>query len=101
MDIEILLKKNPWWKGPEEFKSDPDYQKWLEKKIKWIPKIVTELKLEPFALHFILGPRQVGKTTALKLLIKDLLTHLEPKAIFYFRCDELSDYKELAELLLY
>lgn len=46
------------------------------------------------------GPRQVGKTTLLKLLVKRLLDNgVEPRAIFYFRCDQLADYKEL-ELVL-
>ncbi len=99
MDLEILIKKNPWWKGKEYFKDDNDYKKWKEKKIKWIPKIINEIKLKPFSLHFIFGPRQAGKTTLLKLLIKRLLEKRNPKSIFYFRCDEVADYKELREIL--
>jgi predicted AAA+ superfamily ATPase len=99
MQIEVLAEKNPWWKGKEYFEKDHDYLKWLEKKIRWMPKIIKEIELRPFSLNFIFGPRQVGKTTALKLLIKDLLQHTEPKAIFYFRCEEIADYKELDELL--
>jgi predicted AAA+ superfamily ATPase len=33
------------------------------------------------------------------LLIKDLLSHTREKAVFYFRCDELSDFKELDEVI--
>ena len=36
----------------------------------------------------------------LKLLIKKLLSEgIDGKRIFYFRCDMLSDYKELNEVL--
>ncbi len=99
MNFDILLEKNPWWKGKEHFKEDQDYLKWQEKSINWIPKIINEIELKPFSLNFIFGPRQVGKTTALKLLIKEILEKINPKSVFYFRCDEISDYKELDELL--
>jgi hypothetical protein len=103
MDIEILASKNVWWKGKEYLeKEDEDYKKWKSRKVRWIPELIEKIHLDPFSLHFILGPRQVGKTTLIKLLIKKILEEggvREPKAIFYFRCDELKDYKELKEIL--
>lgn len=102
MELELLLEKNPWWKGPEHFeREDPDYLSWKEKKIRWIPKVIKEIGLTPFSLNFVFGPRQVGKTTALKLLVKELLETKKQaaKSIFYFRCDEIADYRELDELL--
>jgi predicted AAA+ superfamily ATPase len=69
-------------------------------KIKWIPLCIDEISLKPFSLNFVFGPRQVGKTTLLKLLIKKLLEQgIEKERIFYFRCDKLADYKELDEVL--
>jgi len=50
-------------------------------------------------LHFLSGPRQVGKTTAIKILIHQLLEKKDPKSIFYYSCDELIDNKELGEVL--
>jgi hypothetical protein len=98
MDFEILLAKNPWWKGKGYIEKDEDYRKWKEKKIKWTPKMLDAVGLKPFSLHFIFGPRQVGKTTLVKLLVKKLLEkNISPASIFYFRCDELRDYKELKE----
>ncbi|MEM2933464.1 MAG: ATP-binding protein [Methanocellales archaeon] len=101
MELDILLLRNPWWKGKENFDEDEDYRKWVSRKIKWVPELTREIALEPFSLHFIVGARQVGKTTAIKLLIKDMLEleKVNPKSIFYFRCDEISDYKELKDLL--
>ncbi len=64
-----------------------------------MPNILNEINLSPFALHIILGPRQVGKTTAIKLLIKKLIEKEEARSIFYFNCEELKDYKELIDVL--
>jgi predicted AAA+ superfamily ATPase len=99
MEIDLLLAKNPWWKGKEYFETDPDYMKWKARRIRWVPRIVSRIEPKPFSLHFIFGPRQVGKTTALKFLIKELLETRNPKSVFYFRCDELANYKELDDLL--
>jgi len=48
----------------------------------------------------LFGPRQVGKTTALKLLIRKLLKSKKEMAIFYFICDAIANYKELEEVLM-
>lgn len=91
---------NPWWKGKEHIAEDEDFRKWNESKVKWIPKLAEQISLKPFSLHFVFGPRQVGKTTLIKLLINSLLEEgVDPKAIFYLRCDYLGDYKELMEAL--
>lgn len=47
----------------------------------------------------MVGPRQVGKTTAIKILIHDLLKKENPKALFYYSCEELTDFRELSEVL--
>ena len=86
---------NPWWRG----EPDPTYLAWASLPVKWVPDEVDMLPLEPFALNFVHGPRQVGKTTMLKLLINKLLNRVEPRAILYLSCDEFSDYEELGEVL--
>lgn len=64
--ITRMEEQNPWWKGKDLVKNDPDLRKWLDSKIKWVPEIINEVSLEPFSLNFIFGPRQVGKTTLIK-----------------------------------
>jgi len=88
---------NPWWFNEE----DEDYAEWSGSEVKWTPKILNKIRLKPFSLNFIVGPRQVGKTTSLKIFIRDkLLKNLKnPKKIFYYSGDELSDYRELGEVL--
>ncbi len=88
-------RQNPWWNGEPDFK----YMEWKNSEIKWVPKVIEEISLRPFSLNFIFGPRQVGKTTAVKILIHRLLEKEDPMSVFYFSCDELTDYRELGEIL--
>lgn len=90
-----MERYNPWWFN----EPDPHIQEWAENEVRWIPDEIGLLSLKPFFLNFLLGPRQVGKTTGTKLLIRALLKRVKPKAIFYLPCDEISDYKELGEVL--
>jgi predicted AAA+ superfamily ATPase len=90
-----MEEQNPWWAGEE----DHAYEKWKGYGVKWTPGVINKISFEPPCLHFIVGPRQVGKTTALKICIKRLIEKRDPKSIFYYSCDELSDYRELGEVL--
>src|SRR3989338_7353321 len=99
MQITYLVEQNPWWKEKEKIERDYDIIKWKEKRHKWVPNIVNKIDSEPFSFHILLGPRQAGKTTAMKLLIKRLLEKEDPKGIFYFNCEELGDYREVLELI--
>jgi len=100
MDFEILSRQNIWWIDKRLVDRDIDIKKWRKGKRRWIPLLLDKISLKPFSLNFIFGPRQVGKTTLLKLLVKRLLeSGVDPKKIFYFRCDMLSDYKELDEII--
>jgi len=86
---------NPWWFG----EPDPTYIAWVDSEVRWRPREADLLSLEPFSLNFLVGPRQVGKTTLVKLVIHELLAKLDPNAVFYYSCDELVDYIELGEVL--
>ncbi len=91
-----MERYNPWWVD----EPDRGYLAWTQQHVRWVPDILREISLDPFSLHFITGPRQVGKTTALKILIGRLLEQgREPKSILYYSCDELTDHRELGEVL--
>lgn len=97
---DILASQNPWWRGRDKITQDGDYGKWEVKKYRWVPPLIQKMELKPFSLHFLFGPRQVGKTTLLKLLVKKLLdSGVREESIFYFRCDEISDFRELGEVV--
>ncbi|WP_446753000.1 ATP-binding protein [Vulcanisaeta sp. JCM 16161] len=94
-----LEEFNPWWRGREYIDEDPDIIRWRNARVRWMPREVNAVSLKPFSLNFIYGPRQVGKTTMIKLIIKDLLHEVRPEAIFYYSCDLLTDYEELINVL--
>jgi len=67
--------------------------------MKCFPEEILNLSLKPFSLDFLSGPRQVGKTTAVKLFINKLLER--GYILFYYSCDELIDFKQLEVLDTY
>ncbi|NJE11394.1 ATP-binding protein [Thermococcus sp. MAR1] len=95
MRLGDLTYMNPWWEGKEDYHA----RRWREQRIRWWPKWIGKLSLEPFSLNFVLGPRQVGKTTGIKLLIQDLLKKNPPEAVLYINVEILPDYRELSALL--
>ncbi len=90
-----MERYNPWWTN------EPDvlFEQWRASKVRWVPKVVDAMGLKPFSMHFLSGPRQVGKTTAIKILIQRLIKERPAKSVFYYSCDELTDFRELGEVL--
>jgi predicted AAA+ superfamily ATPase len=96
----MLERMNLWWKEKDWEKLDADLMKFNSFKIRWIPDWINSISLKPFSLNFVLGPRQVGKTTGLKILIKQLIEKGEnPKSLAYINCDLLASFKELRSFL--
>lgn len=90
-----MERYNPWWTN------EPDvlFEEWKTAEINWMPEVVNSIGLKPFSLHFLSGPRQVGKTTAIKILIQRLVDERPAKSVFYYSCDELTDHRELGDVL--
>ncbi|WP_297506508.1 ATP-binding protein [Thermococcus sp.] len=92
----MLELQNPWWFG----EPDRDWELFEKLTYRLRPKWLDELSLKPFSLNFVVGPRRVGKTLGIKLLIGELLKKAStPYSIFYFSCDVLEDHRELLEVL--
>lgn len=98
--MEWVLKQNPWWKDKGWEERDSHIRKWEGQKIKWKPSWIEEISLKPFSLNFVYGMRQTGKTTGIKLLIRDLMKRIEnPFSIFFFDFELISSLKELRKIL--
>ncbi len=94
----MIDELNPWWASKELVKENEYYRKYEESPVKW--SVDLGLSLEPFSLNFLFGARQVGKSTALILLVKEMLERADtPRAIFYFSCEKLADYRELDDVI--
>lgn len=101
IDYDLLAIQNPWWKNKELIKNDDKLREFTSSPIKYYPKNILDLKLEAEAINILSGPRQTGKSTALKLLIRNLLEQkFPPERIFYFNCDALSSRKDIIDLVL-
>jgi len=82
-----------------ENEEDSAIEEWRNATMKCFPEEILNLSLKPFSLNFLSGPRQVGKTTAVKLFINKLLER--GYILFYYSCDELIDFKQLEVLDTY
>jgi len=96
-----LVEHNPWWKGRNAILDDDKVQTFEASKIKWQPRLGHFFRWDSDLIYTLRGPRQVGKTTLLKLLIRKLLLvdGVQPAAVFYYNCDIIGDYKELVAVL--
>ncbi len=78
MEIRQITEQNPWWEDEGRINEDEKVKHALSK----------EQRIEyPFTDEntLIVGPRQVGKTTFLKLLIKNLIDNgVNPKRILFY-----------------
>jgi len=102
MDRTIPMQ-NPWWRDPSEIENDDKIKEFEAATIQWKPRIKYYIKFDKDKIYTLRGPRQVGKTTLIKLLIKDLLTEAtevkDAKSIFYYTCDIIANEKELTEVI--
>jgi len=95
-----LLIFNPWWEAPERIESDRSIMEYRESNLRWQPKIKEEFILTQDAVYTLRGPRQVGKTTLIKMIVDELLKDkVAPRAIFYYSCDLISKAEELFQVI--
>lgn len=100
-EISQLANQNIWWDDPKNISKDISIQKYEQKPLKWHPRILKDVESGKNNIYIIRGPRQVGKTTALKLLIRSKLLEqkLLPISLFYYTCDAIESYHDLIALL--
>lgn len=67
MDIDILQSQNPWWENPALIGQDQHLMAILGKAYRYVPSLVDNIKFDAGDVIVIRGPRQVEKTTALKI----------------------------------
>ena len=95
-DAEIL-RQNRWWSEPGWRESDPHLRE-LRNQPQRLPAPVTnQIPLDEPGVHTLRGPRQVGKSTALKLLVEQAVEEWEPRRVAYLALD-LLEGRPTAEL---
>ncbi len=92
---------NAWHEFKNWESKDKHIVSWKNQKIKWIPKWIDKISLKPFSLNFVYGPKQVGKTTGIKLLIKKLIdSGVEREKIVYIDVELYTSLKSFRDELM-
>ena len=100
MEFTSISQQNKWWKDSSEIHNDLHIRAFENAKIQWEPRIKHFIKFDADRIYTLRGPRQVGKTTLVKNLIRDLLIGgSDPKSIFYYTCDMIANEKDFVELI--
>ncbi len=95
MTYTDLLSFNPWWESKEKISQDIHLQKFDGEKIKYSPVLEAEK-----GITVVRGPRQVGKTTLMKLKIRDLLLKgTDPADIFFYSFELKRKPDEIYEIV--
>jgi len=93
-----LINLNPWWEHKNAIELDKHIR--TLQRFKYVynsPFLKKDFKTG--SLYTIRGPRQIGKTTFLKLFIKEKLKYIPKENIFYWSCDNLTSKEDLITLL--
>ena len=93
-----ILAQNPWWTSPSWRESDPHLLLLEAQPVRLAADFVAGLDLDRPGIHILRGPRQVGKSTDLKLLVeRALASGMQARAVVYLALD-LLEGRHLSEL---
>lgn len=96
-----FLLYNPWWETAEAVKSDIKIREFNSQKFQYRHHLLKTFPIQQDAVLTLRGPRRIGKTTLVKLIIQNLLLNskISPENIFFYSCDQVTDFKELSTIL--
>lgn len=93
-----LNGRNPWWQDPEWHKRDRQLIRLAQAPFHYAPRPLDGVR--PGVVYTLLGPRRVGKSTAVKGKIRELIeSGHPPRRVVYYTCDLLESVDELAGLV--
>jgi uncharacterized protein len=85
-----IVRFNPWWAASAWEADDPHLRRLEAQPARLPAPQVEEIDLGRPAVHVLRGPRQVGKSTDLKLMVRRALAGgAEPRAVLYLSLDLL------------
>lgn len=89
---------NPWWQDPTAIERDITIRTLASRRLRWDPPVLDAIEIGPRRVHTLRGPRQVGKSTTAKRIIKRLLDGGE-RRILYFSFDLSTTHADIAEVV--
>lgn len=91
-----LSLHNPWWEEGYNMDADSKLVELSGLKYRYLHPLINEYPVEKDVVFTLRGPRRVGKTTLIKLLIKKLIDQkIHRKSLFYLPCDRIEHFNEL------
>ena len=95
---------NPWWRDPSDIQNDQKIKDWEESAARYVPRLLRAIRydFEPSntVVYSLRGPRQVGKTTLVKLQIREFLDRgICPWNILYYTLDLVGTTQGLVEII--
>ena len=100
MKQEDIYLQNPWWRSVDKIDEDSSIMQFNRSSFKFFPAFLDVVDFKQKGIFTLRGPRQVGKTTSLKLMIKQLLDYgNNPSDILYLTLDNINGKEELTETI--
>ena len=97
--IEQIAYYSPWWHEMDWYLRDKHLQTATDSDITF-RHFNEGITFKKGSINILRGPRQIGKTTELKLVIRDLIqSGTDPRNICYYPCDNIINRKELFEII--
>ncbi len=95
---------NPWWTDQEAIHEDKKIKEWEDSAIKYDPMLRRDIAYDfdpsNTVVYTLRGPRQVGKTTMIKLQIRDFLASgISPWNILYYSLDIANAPQDVVDLV--
>lgn len=94
-----IVRANPWWLDQEAFERDQHIRVFDESTVKWMPNVFSPEDLVTPSVYTLRGPRQVGKTTYLKLLLREIAKRWGNRSVAYVPCDAFTNFREVYRAL--
>jgi predicted AAA+ superfamily ATPase len=96
-----LINQNPWWKNPKAIDEDIKLFEVSRQKIIYEPDLIKQLDIYRPGIYTLRGPRQVGKSVLIKLLLRRLLQreNIKPSRIMFYSSEDLENYKDLVAVI--
>lgn len=84
------VRDNPWWRDPSSIEQDPDLRRLRAQPARYDHPIPFAMDLD--AVYTLRGPRQVGKSTLLKRIARDLLTdrRIDARDLFFLDAEAMA-----------
>ncbi|MFH1896597.1 MAG: ATP-binding protein [bacterium] len=92
---------NPWWENASAVKKDAKLLELENLPFVYCHPLLESFPLDQDAILTLRGPRQIGKSTLVKQIIRKLLEEkgVGGPRVFFYSCDTVKDFRELEEVL--